>query len=70
VTGTVSLTTTPDGAEVYVDGQFYGNSPATLKLKPGKHTIGVKLSGYKDRSREMSTDSGSESHLSATLEKS
>ena len=69
-TGTVSLTTTPDGAEVYVDGQFYGNSPATLKLKPGKHTIGVKLSGYKDWSREMSTDSGSESHLSATLEKS
>jgi hypothetical protein len=69
-TGTVSLTTTPDGAEVYVDGQFYGNSPATLKLKPGKHTIGVKLSGYKDWSREMSTDSGSESHLAATLEKS
>jgi len=68
--GTVSLTTTPDGAEVYVDGQFYGNSPATLKLKPGKHTIGVKLSGYKDWSREMSTDSGSESHLTATLEKS
>jgi PEGA domain len=68
-TGTVSLTSNPDGAEVYVDGQFYGNSPATLKLKPGKHTIGVKMSGYKDWSREMSTDSGGESHLTAALEK-
>lgn len=68
--GTVSLITTPDGADVYVDGQFYGNSPATLKLKPGKHTIGVKMSGYKDWSREMSTESGSEAHLTAALEKS
>jgi PEGA domain-containing protein len=67
--GTVSLTTNPDGADVYVDGQFYGNSPATLKLKPGKHTIGVKLAAYKDWSREISTDAGSEAHLTAALEK-
>lgn len=67
--GTVSLTTTPDAAEVYVDEQFYGNSPATLKLKPGKHTIRAKLSGYKDWSREISADAGSEARLAATLEK-
>ncbi len=68
--GTVSLGTNPDGADVYVDDQFYGNSPATLKLKPGKHTIRVKMSGYKDWSREISTDAGAEAHLTATLEKS
>lgn len=67
--GTVSVTTVPDGADVYVDGQFFGNSPTTLKLKPGKHTIGVKMSGYKDWSREMSTEAGSDAHLTATLEK-
>jgi hypothetical protein len=67
--GTVNVTTNPDGADVYVDGQFYGNSPATLKLKPGKHSIAVKMSGYKDWAREMSTDAGSDSHLTATLEK-
>jgi hypothetical protein len=67
--GTVTLTTNPDGAEVYVDGQFYGNSPATLKLKPGKHTIGVKMANYKDWSREISTDAGSDAHLTAVLEK-
>lgn len=69
VTGTVSLTTTPDGADVVVDDQFYGNSPATLKLKPGKHTITVKMSGYKDWSRELTTDAGTDVHLSASLEK-
>lgn len=68
--GTVGVSTNPDGAEVYADDQFYGNGPATLKLKPGKHTIRVKMSGYKDWSREISTDAGSEAHLSAELEKS
>ena len=68
--GTVSVSTTPGGAEVYADDQFYGNGPATLKLKPGKHMIRVKMSGYKDWSREISTDAGSEAHLSADLEKS
>ena len=65
----MSLSTNPDGADIYVDDQFYGNSPATLKLKPGKHMIGVKMTGYKDWSREISTDAGVEVHLSATLEK-
>lgn len=67
--GTVSLTTTPDGADVFVDEQFHGNSPAVLKLKPGKHTIRVKSAGYKDWSRDISTDTGSDAHLTAVLEK-
>lgn len=67
--GTVSLTTTPDGAEVYVDGQFNGNSPATLKLKPGKHTIRVSATGYQDWAREITTDAGSSVHLAAPLQK-
>ena len=67
--GTVSVTTNPDGADVYVDGQFNGNSPATLKLKPGKHTIRVSMTGYSDWTREISTDAGSSVHLTATLQK-
>jgi hypothetical protein len=67
--GTVSLITAPEGAEVYADGQFYGNAPATLKLTPGKHAITVKMAGFKDWSREISADSGSEAHLTANLEK-
>lgn len=68
--GTVTVNTVPGGADVYVDSQFYGNAPAILKLKPGKHAITVKMSGYKDWTREILTDAGSEAHLTATLEKS
>jgi len=67
-TGTVNVTSNPDGADVYADGQFVGNSPAVLKLKPGKHTVTLKLSGYKDWSREITVESGSEVRLTATLE--
>lgn len=67
--GTVNVSTNPDGADVYVDDQFHGNSPAIVKLAPGKHTIRVKMSGYKDWSREISAEAGSEAHLTADLEK-
>jgi hypothetical protein len=68
-TGTIILSTNPDGAEVYLDTQFYGNSPATLKLKPGTHIIRVSMSGYKDWSKEISSEAGSTAQLTATLEK-
>jgi PEGA domain-containing protein len=68
--GTVSVSTNPEGADVYADDAFVGNAPATLKLKPGKHTIRVKMSGYKDWEREITADAGSEAHLTANLEKS
>jgi len=67
--GTISVSSDPVGGEVYADGQFYGNAPATLKLKPGKHTVTVKMAGCKDWTREISTDVGSDAHLSASLEK-
>ncbi len=66
---TVALTSNPDGAEIYSDGAFVGNSPATLKLVPGKHTIRVAQTGYKDWLREITVQPGSEVHLAATLEK-
>lgn len=66
--GSVNVATNPTGADVSVDGDFVGNSPAALKLAPGKHTIVVKLAGYKDWTREITVQSGSEVQLTATLE--
>ena len=51
--GAVNVSSNPAGADVLVDGEFVGNCPAALKLTPGKHTIAVKMSGYKDWSREI-----------------
>jgi len=67
--GTVIVVTHPEGAEVSADGQFYGNSPVNLKLKPGKHTVEVKLSGYKNWTHEISTEAGSSANLVAEMEK-
>jgi hypothetical protein len=68
-TGTLDVHSTPEGAEVYVDGTFIGNAPATLKLTPGQHTIRVTQAGYKDWSREIGVQAGSEAHLTASLGK-
>lgn len=65
----IALVSTPAGADVNVDSAFVGNTPATLKLKPGKHTIVITMTGFKDWSREMTVLSGSQVTLTATLEK-
>ena len=67
--GKVWLTSTPDAAEVYVDDAFVGNTPATLRLAPGKHTIKVSQSGYKSWSKDLSVIASSEVTLKASLEK-
>jgi PEGA domain len=68
-TGTVEVNSTPEGADVYADGAFIGNAPAILKLAPGNHTIRVSQSGFKEWSREVAVEAGSEAHLSASLDK-
>src|SRR5262245_24355283 len=64
--GTIRVTSVPDGAEVYVDGSFVGNSPAQLKLSAGKHKVEVKAEGHEDWSREVQVLAGSDLNLKAT----
>lgn len=68
-TGSIEVKSSPDGAEVYADSAFIGNAPARLKLSPGPHTIRVAQTGFKEWSREITVQAGSEAHLVATLEK-
>jgi PEGA domain len=68
-TGSIAIQSTPDGAEVYADNAFIGNAPATLKLSAGQHTIRVSLAGYRDWSRDISVQGGSDAHLTATMQK-
>ncbi len=67
--GGINVSSNPAGGDVLVDGDFVGDCPAALKLLPGKHTITVKLPGYKDWSREITVQPGSEVQLTANLEK-
>ena len=37
----------PSGADILIDGDFYGNTPSILKVQVGKHELEIELSGYK-----------------------
>ncbi len=68
-TGTIAVTSVPVGADVLADGAFVGNCPATLKLNAGKHSVRVSTNSYKDWTRDVTVQDGSDVKLTATLEK-
>lgn len=45
-TGTLTINSSPSGAEVYVDDNFAGYTPLSYGTRPGRHDIRVQLSGY------------------------
>ncbi len=53
VTVSVSVTTQPDGARVYVDGREVGTSPLRLALPVGRHFVAAEREGYTRASREI-----------------
>jgi hypothetical protein len=65
--GTVSISSDPDGAEIYVDGKFFGNAPATLKLPSGSHEIVLKAPGRTEWRRTLEILKGNKTTLDATL---
>lgn len=67
-TGTVSISSVPYLAEVFVDGASIGYTPAKLKLAPGKHEFRCEKNGYRAWTKEITVSTGSEQTLDATLE--
>jgi hypothetical protein len=63
----LAVNSSVSSADIEVDGAFVGNTPSTVSVKPGQHTITVKKKGYADWSRSMNV-SGSEVRLNAELE--
>ena len=69
-TGTLSVTTAPYLADVYIDGKNAGYSPTKVTLSAGKHTVRFEKAGYKSWSKEVEIAGNSEVTVDATLEKS
>jgi serine protease Do len=65
--GTVTISSEPDGAEIYVDGKFHGNTPATLKLNAGSHSVVLKCAGRADYSRTLEIPKASKLSLKAVF---
>jgi hypothetical protein len=67
-TGAISVTSSPIGAQVYVNNVFRGYSPLTVdSLTPGMYTVVLKLSGYEDWQSSTTVTAGQTAQLSATM---
>ena len=55
---TVSITSTPPGADVEVDGKFVGNTPSSVTITAGDHAIKITKKGYKTWERNLSASAG------------
>lgn len=65
----LTIKSSPDGADITVDGKFVGNAPSTIRLAPGNHVVGMSKPGFKPWQRTVSINGASEITLDATLEK-
>ncbi|MGH9675597.1 MAG: trypsin-like peptidase domain-containing protein, partial [Candidatus Acidiferrum sp.] len=56
--GTVVLSE-PEGAEIWIDQEFVGSVPATLKLTAERHVVALKTPGHADCARTLNVLKGS-----------
>ena len=66
---TVNINSTPTGADILIDSKFVGNTPSSLQLPGGEHTIAIEKTGFKTWQRTMSVAARGAANIDATLEK-
>jgi PEGA domain-containing protein len=52
-TGSLTISSDPTGAEIYIDGKFVGQTPSTIQLSSGTHRIEVKSQGKQEWQRDL-----------------
>jgi hypothetical protein len=68
-TGDLSVTSTPSGANVFLDNQFMGITPLTLHaVSVGPHTVTIRMEGYAEYSTPTPVNAGATSTVAAALE--
>jgi hypothetical protein len=63
----VSIDSTPPGADIEIDGAFVGNTPSMVSVAPGSHQISVMKKGYIKWSKTLNVTGGT-IHLNAELD--
>lgn len=68
VRGSLTITGSPSGATIYMDGRNTGRvTPAELILDPGQHSLTVRKSGYLDNATEFTIRTGDTLSYAPTL---
>lgn len=68
-TAAVSFQSTPDGADIMIDGRYAASTPSTIQLGAGDHTIALQKSGFQAWQKAITVSAGSSLTVRATLEK-
>ena len=63
----LEVSSTPDGADIEIDGNFVGSTPSTVGVVAGPHQLSVKKAGFKPWERKITVSSG-HIKIDATLE--
>lgn len=66
--GYLAITSAMDSAEIFVDGKFHGNAPASLKLAAGSHVVLLKSAGFPDYTRTIEIPKASQLTLKAVFQ--
>lgn len=66
--GTIKMESDPPGAEIYVDGDFVGQTPAVISLAPGLHHLTMKAAGKRSWEKELDVLKDSQISLHPALE--
>ena len=65
----LTITSDPVGAEIEIDGEFIGNTPATVTAKEGSITVKVKKTGFQLWERTLKLNPGDKRTLNAEMVK-
>jgi hypothetical protein len=64
-TGSINIVTSPRGADIYVDGNYYAESPYVVTgLAPGSHTLRLHKAGYDEYLTVVNVVAGSQTPIS------
>jgi len=67
-TGSLSVSSSPSGAAVYVDNSYRGVTSTTVgNLVPGSHSVRLTKAGYQDWTGSVSISAGATTYLNPTL---
>ncbi len=66
---TVVVKSDPEGADISVDGRFFGNAPSTVQLVAGDHLVSIEKTGFKPWQRTIRVTPGGIVTLNSVLEK-
>ena len=67
--GMLSIESTPEHADVYIDRVNRAQAPAEISLPPGQHLVTLRAEGFKPEHRTVTIDDGGRTSLNLQLEK-